>query len=96
MIHEPEPAAAQLPRLRRPSGTSRRPPLKPVCLARRHASRFLEESAGHVQRCLDHQVTVLVVQAMEIHELRVAQEPSRFVVEGVVTLVKPADPKGDR
>lgn len=96
MIHEPEPASAQLPRLRRPSGTSRRPPFKPVGLAHRHTSRFPEESAGHVQGCLDHQVAVLVVQAMEIHELRVTQEPRRFVVEGVVTLVQLADPQGDR
>lgn len=96
MIHESEPASAQLPRLRRPSGMSRRPPFEPVCLAHRQASRFLKEPAGHVQGCLDHQVAVLVVQAMEIHELRVTQEPRRFVVEGVVTLVQVADPQGDR
>ena len=96
MVHEPESASAQLPRLRDPSGTGRRPPFKAVCLAHRHTSGLLEESAGHVQGCLDHQVAALVVQAMKIHDLRVTQEPRRLVVKGVVTLVQLADPQGDR
>jgi hypothetical protein len=96
MVHQPEAASAQLPQLRHPSGTARRPPFESVGPAGRHRPRFREESAGHVQGRLDDQVAVLVVQAAEIHKLRVTQEPGGFVIEGVIPLVKLADPERDR
>lgn len=96
MIHEPEPAPAELPGLRRPRGTSRRPAFESMRQARGPISRLLQEPAGHVQRRLYHQAPVQVVQAAEIHELRVTQEPGRLVIEGVVAFVQVPDPQGDR
>jgi len=96
MIHEPEPAPAELPGLRRPRGTSRRLAFESMRQARGPISRLLQEPAGHVQRRLYHQAPVQVVQAAEIDELRVTQEPGRLVIEGVVAFVQVPDPQGDR
>jgi len=96
MIHEPESTAANLPGLGRSPGPGRRTAHEIVRHALRAASRFLEESAGHMQGRFHHQVSVLVVQAAEIHKLRVAEQPGRLVIEGVVALIQLADPQSDR
>jgi hypothetical protein len=96
MIHEPEPAPAELAGLRRPAGPGRRPAFEPMRLALGAASRFLQESAGHMQGCFHDKVTVPVVQAAEIHKLRVAQQPGGLVIEGIVAFVQLADSQGNR
>ena len=96
MIHDPEPAPTELPRLWRPGGPGRRTAFEPVRQALGPASGFLQKPAGHVQRGLHDQVASLIVQSAKIHEFRVAQQPGRLVVEGVVPLIQLADPQGDR